>query len=428
MRQSVVGLLTLGALLWSALLSSTTSALANDPDGEATADVLTRARPEYDARGVRVGSFFLYPSVAGGFGYTDNVFNDSSNLDDYFYSLSPELQFRSAWSRHMLNLSAQAQSYWYSNQGSEDRTDWSLAAEGRIDLTRGSDVTGEVHYQDLHEPRGSDLAGGLSAGEPAEPTELSRTGFSAAFNHTLNRVRLSLGGSLENIDYEDTPIVQPFIDAFFDNDDRDRTVTELFVKAAIEATEDTAVFVRGRWNKHDFDTAVDNDNFNRDSDGWGIDGGVEFTMTHLLVGELFAGYAQRSHDDAAFADTAELAFGAGLKWFPTMLTTLRLDAARAIEDTSIASASGYVSTRGEVGVDHELLRNVILSGRLGYENAEYQRVTRNDDIVHGSVSGRFLINNNVHFDAGWEFIDRNSSDLPFEYSTGQFSLALTGKM
>lgn len=428
MRQSVVGRLTLGALLCGALLGSTTGALANDPDGEATADVLTRARPEYDARGVRVGTFFLYPSVAGGFGYTDNVFNDASNLDDYFYSLSPELQFRSAWARHMLNLSVESQSYWYSNQSSESRTDWNFAAEGRIDIIRGTDITGEVHYENLHEPRGTDLTGGLLPGDAAEPTELSRTGFSAAFGHTFNHVRVSLGGSLENIDYEDTPRVPVVVPAFFNNDDRDRTVTEIFVKAAVEATEDTALFVRGRWDQHDFDTAVDDDGFNRDSDGWGIDGGVEFSMTHVLVGELFAGYTQRSYDSPAFTDTSDLAFGAGLKWFPTMLTTVRFDGSRSIEDTSITAASGYVSTRGEVGVDHELLRNVILSGRLGYENAEYQAVTRNDDIVHGSVGGRFLINNNLHFDAGWEFIDRNSSALPFEYSTGQFSLSLTGKL
>jgi hypothetical protein len=146
------------------------------------------------------------------------------------------------------------------------------------------------------------------------------------------------------------------------------------------------------------------------------------------VGEIFAGYESRDYADAAFAETSELAFGAGLKWFPSMLTTISLDGARTIEDTSITAASGYVSTRGEIGVDHELLRNFILSGRLGYENAEYQDVVRNDDILRGSLSGRLLINNNLHFDAGWEYIDRNSSELPFEYSTGQFQLSLTGKL
>ena len=151
-------------------------------------------------------------------------------------------------------------------------------------------------------------------------------------------------------------------------------------------------------------------------------------MTHVLVGEVFAGYSTRSYDDAAFAESGNLAFGAALKWFPSMLTTITIDGTRSVEDTSIANASGYISTRGELGIDHELLRNVILSGRLGYENSEYQEVARNDDTLRGSIAGRFLINNNLHFDAGWEFTNRDSSDLQFEYSSGQFQLSLTGKM
>lgn len=423
MRKSLIAAMT----LW-ALLGGVSIARANDPDTESGADVMTRARPEYDARGIRAGSFFLYPSLTGGFGFTDNVFNDSSGLSDYFYSLSPQVKFQSAWARHALNFSLESKSYWYSNQVSENRTDWSFGADTRIDIERGTDIKAEAHYRREHEPRGTDLTGGLVPGDPAEPTELSHSGFGAEFDHTINRVRLSLGASLDQINYQDTPRVQPALTPAFNNDDRDRTVVEVFAKAAVEVTEDTGVFVRGRYAQHNYKLAVDDDGFNRDSTSIGLDGGFEFAMTHVLVGELFAGYTQRSYDDPAFPDADEVGFGAALKWFPTMLTTISVDGARTIEDTSIAAASGYVSTRGQVGIDHELLRNVILSGRLGYENADYQDVGRNDDILRTGVSGRFLINGNMHFDAGWEYIDRSSSSLPFEYSTGQFSLSLTGKL
>ena len=422
-RKTVIAAMTL-----SALLGSVADALANDPDTESGADVMTRARPEYDARGIRAGSFFLYPSITGGFGFTDNVFNDSSNLSDYFYSLNPQIKFQSAWARHALNAAIESKSYWYADQASENRTDWSFAGDARFDIERGTDVKVDAHLRREHEPRGTDLTGGLVPGDPAEPTELSDSGLGVEFDHTINRVRLSLGFSLDQIDYQDTPRVQPALTPTFNNDDRDRTVTEVFVRTDIEVTEDTGVFVRGRYSQHNFKTAVDDDGFNRDSTSVGLDGGVAFSMTHILVGELFAGYTQRSYDDPAFADTDELGFGAGLKWFPTMLTTVSLDGARTIEDTSIAAASGYISTRGQLGVDHELLRNVILSGRLGYENADYQDVGRNDDILRTGLSGRFLLNSNMHFDAGWEYIDRSSSLLPFDYSTGQFSLSLTGKL
>lgn len=392
------------------------------------ADVLQRARPEYDARGLRMGSFFVYPTVTAGAGYVDNVFNDASKVGDYFYSIAPALKLQSAWSRHELAIEAGGKSYWFAEQGSEDRTDWNAGAKARIDIVRGTDIKLEAGFAQAHEARGTDLTGGLVAGDPAEPTAYSRSRLAAEFGHTFNRVHLAVGGSLTSFDFDDTPRVLPVVPDEFNNDDRDRTATEFFAKATVRATEDTGVFLRGRIDDDDFEALLDDDGFNRDSSGVGIDGGVDFRMTHVLVGEIFAGYTMRSYDDLAFADANEFGFGAGLKWFPSMLTTISLDGSRTIEDTSITASSGFVSTRGQLGIDHELLRNLIFSGRVGYENAEYFDVGRSDDVLRGAVSGRYLINNSFHLDAGWEYVDRSSTVLPFEYSTGQFHLSLTGKM
>jgi hypothetical protein len=420
-------LIALGALVGGA-----NSVLADIADAEGGADVLTRARPEYDAHGVHVGTFFLYPSAAFSLSYSDNVFNGQSNIDDYFYALSPQIRLNSDWARHALNLSAEAKGHWYDAQSSEDRTDWNVRADGRFDIVRGSEITAEVHHIELHEARGIDQTGGLAVGDPAEPTELSRTGVSGEIGHAINRLRLSAGGSFEDIDYEDTPCVTacvpPSVPAFINNDDRDRTVVEVFAKIAVEAGAGTALFVRGRWMQHDFDATADDDGFNRDSDGWGIDGGLDFSMTHVLAGEVFAGYFSRRYDDPNFDETAEFAFGAAVKWFPSMLTTISIDASRTVEDTSITAASGYVSTQGEIGVDHELLRNLILSGRFGYESAAYQEISRSDDIVRASLGGRLLINNNLHCDAEWQYVDRSSSNPAFDYETNQFTFSLTVKM
>jgi hypothetical protein len=399
---------------------------ADEAPPDPSADVLERARPEYDAHGIRMGSFFLYPALTAGVGYDDNVFNDVSSVGDYFYTVAPQLKLQSAWSRHELSFTADAKTYSFAEEGSEDRTDWRLGAAARVDIVRGTDIHVDADIAQEHEPRGTDLTGGLLIGDPAEPTQYSRAHFGAAFAHTFNRVQVSLGAGLTTFDFDDTP--QVGLPTTFNNDDRDRTVTDFYAKLSVTATEDTAIFLRGRIDDHDFDALVDDDGFNRDSSGVGIDGGVEFRMTHVLVGEVFAGYTLRSFDDVAFDDANELAFGAGLKWFPSMLTTVRLDAARTIEDTSITASSSFVSTRGEIGVDHEILRNFILSGRLGFENAEYLGVGRDDDILHASLGGRYLINNNFHLDAGWEYIDRSSTVLPFDYSTGQFQFSLTGKM
>ena len=415
------------AIFASALTLSPTLALANDPDEAETADVVTRPRPDYDARGIRMGAFYLYPSLAAGAGYSDNVFNThTGTVDDTLFTANPQLRLRSNWAQHSFNVTAEAKSYWYDTQTSENRTDWNVSADGRIDIARGSDISGEIHFRDYHEERGTDLVGGLTIGDPAEPTSLSDFGGSLALTHTFNRLVVSVGGGVDDISYRDTPVVGGGPD--INNSDRDRAVTEAFAKATYEVTPDTGVFVRGAWNERDFKTAVDDFGFNHDSSGWTIDGGVHFAMTHVLIGEVFGGYQEQNYDFAAFTTTEGFSFGAGLKWFPTMLTTISLDGARTIEDTSITGSSGYISTRGMLSLDHELVRNVILSGKVGFESADYQDIVRTDDIVSAQLDGIYLINNNFHFDAGWRYVDRDSDVTPFAYTTNNFFLSLTGKM
>ena len=415
------------AVFASALVLSPTLALANDPDEAETADVKTRPRPDYDARGMRMGSFYLYPSLTAGAGYSDNVFNTHSGaVDDTYFTANPAMQLRSNWAQHALNVSAELKSYWYDEQTTENRTDWNVAVDGRIDIARNSNVSGELHYKDFHEERGTDLAGGLSPGDPAEPTSLSDFGGSVELTHTFNRLQVNVGGGIDDISYRNTPVVGggPEIN----NEDRDRTVSEAFAKATYEISPETGVFVRGAWNERDFKSAVDDFGFNHDSSGWAADAGVHFAMTHVLIGEIFGGYQTQDYDDPAFETTDGFSFGAGLKWFPTMLTTVSFDGARTIEDTSITGSSGYISTRGQIALDHELLRNIIVSGKVGYEQAAYQDIVRDDNIVSAQLDGVYLINNNFHFDAGWRYVDRDSDVTPFAYTTNNFFLALTGKL
>jgi hypothetical protein len=148
----------------------------------------------------------------------------------------------------------------------------------------------------------------------------------------------------------------------------------------------------------------------------------------VLTGEIAAGMVTRSYQDPSLAETAGASVDIRLKWFPSMLTNVTIDGGRSIEETTVDGAASLVSTRGEVRLDHELLRNLIFSGSMGYENQEFTGGLRNDDILKGTVSGRYMINNNIHLDAGWEFVDRTSSDVPFSYSASQFQFSLTGKM
>lgn len=401
------------------------SARADDATNSAS-DVLSRFRPDYDPAGIRLGTFTMHPSVASGIGSNGNVFNDATNTSDFFYSLETGVRLQSGWSRHEFGLTAKTRSIWFSNQVSENRSDWDVTAALMLDLIRGTKLSVDGTSALAHEPRGVDSVGGLAPTDAAEPTEFSSNGFRAELEQSFSRTKLTFGASQQNLDYLDTPTVDHL--ASINNDDRDRAVTHLFAKTSIGAWSDTAVFLRGALTSTDFLDDFDDHGLNRDSSEVVVDGGFAFSLTHVLAGEIAAGYSQKTFVDPAFAATAGTTVDVGLKWFPSMLTSFNFDASRSMEDTSVAGSAGFVSTRGGLGIDHELLRNLVLSGRVSYENDAYADIARNDDVLKGMVSGRYLINNNLHLDAGWEFTERTSSDVDFGYSASQFQLSLTGKM
>jgi hypothetical protein len=313
---------------------------------------------------------------------------------------------------------------------SENQTDWDIRADLRLDLVRGTTMTVAGDYALSHEARGMEHAGGAQPGDASAPTEFTSNDLDVQFEHTFNRLKLSLDGTLTQLDYVDGETIaslsQPSV--VMNNDDRDRSTNRFSGKASYEMWSDAALFVRGTHVSTDYVAALDDDGVNRDSSEFVLDGGVEFAISHVLNGEIAAGTSQKTFVDPGLTAMSGANVNIKLKWYPSMLTNVTVDGGRSNEETSVTGSSGIVATRGGVTIDHELLRNVILTGRVSYENDAFAESTRNDDVLRGSVSGRFLLNNEFHLDAGYEFVDRTSSDLPFAYSASQFQLSLTGKM
>ena len=58
-------------------------------------------------------------------------------------------------------------------------------------------------------------------------------------------------------------------------------------------------------------------------------------------------------------------------WTPTGMTTLRGTATRSVEDAGQEGIAGFTYTAGRLTLDHEYLRNVVLSAAVGLQRAEF---------------------------------------------------------
>ena len=156
--------------------------------------------------------------------------------------------------------------------------------------------------------------------------------------------------------------------------------------------------------------------FDRDSWGRELVAGTAADLGGVFLGEVFAGHLQRSYDDPGLPRISGPAFGGLLQWNATPLTTLNARLARGIEE-SVLQASGFLSTRTEVGVDHELLRNLVLSANVSLTRNDYEATRggpeREDDVLGLDFGGLWLLNRDLHVELGYR-IGRRSSENPGE--------------
>lgn len=327
--------------------------------------VLNRARPDYDAPGVPAGGFTLFPSLTVAVGSDDNLFaTEEFEVDDFFASLSSEMILQSNWSRHQLVFDAYAQATSYDENPDEDRSEWGAGAQGQLDVSGSSIFNADGHFDRIAEERGSIDSVGLAA----EPTLFDTVTGSLSFTQRANRLSLSLGGRVTTFDYDDTASIGGGV---IDQDFRDRSVAVTIAAAKYEFSPGYRAVLQAEFNNRDYDLDpadaefVPGVNFDRDSTGYTVQGGVEFEITNLVNGKVTVGHLQQEYDDVDFATVEGVSFAADLRWSLSGLTDLRIEGSRRAEDTTSAFSGGRFATEYGAAIDHELRRNIIITVEIG---------------------------------------------------------------
>ncbi|MBC7102844.1 MAG: outer membrane beta-barrel protein [Parvibaculum sp.] len=384
--------------------------------------VMERARPGYDAAGIRAGGFMVYPTASVTEAYEDNIYATPTNeTDDFVTTLRAGVAVNSTWSRHALNLNAGLAQQFYADNGDEDRFDWNVGAGGALDITSMTALSGSLSYAQRHEDRG-DPSSPAAANEPIEYTLFTGT---AALSQNFARMTATVGGEYLDYDYDDSATAGG---GPIDQDFRDREEFIERVRLAYNVSPDTNIYVEGQLDQREYKEAPIPPAQVRDSEGMQVVVGSEFRLTNLAQGGAYVGYQERDYDAATFGDTDGLAYGANVDWFVTPLTTVIFTADQSVEETTIGGSSGYDRQRFGVDVDHELMRNLILSGGASYGSDDFNSSPREDDLIGASAGLLYLLNRNFDVGLRYTFEDRDSNDATADYTRNVVALTLTGKL
>lgn len=367
--------------------------------------VTQRPHEGYEARGLRMGSFLAYPKLSVTAEHNDNIYATKTNeLDDTIWRVSPEIGVNSDWSRHALNAYARAIFNRYMDFDGENTDDYGAGVSGRLDVLRFTNVTGSLDWAKLTEPRTSPD----SPGTAAEPTQYRLTSVRLEGQHSVNRLRFGGKYAFQRFDYDSPPRIGG---GRVDQTYRDREVNMWSGRVDYAVSPDTALFFELIANQRNYDTPGTpgaTGNVDRDSDGYQGLAGANFELGALARGEVAVGYLKQSFDDARLRDIKGLGARAQVEWFPTQLTTVTFNGSRTVEDSATPGTGAYLSSNIGAQVDHELMRNVILTARAGYGEDEYKIIGRRDERQSAGVSATYLLNRSIGLTASYSYDRRDT--------------------
>jgi hypothetical protein len=407
------------------LLAFSANLFAQRYDNPGLGEIPVAAFPQdYKPLGVRAGGFMLHPGIQLAAEFTDNVFYLSEfEESDTIWHIRPYITAQSNWSRHSLNVRLAADVARFNDFGSQDYEDYFFLVNGQVDVRNRSYFSYNFDYMHLHEGRNT-----RDAQLGVEPTEYDLLGAALGYDHTFNRLALGIRYEYRNLDFDNAYRIDGEI---IDNQDRDRDESQIYLRAGYQFQTDKQAFVSVAADNIDYDQTFDRNGLNRDSDGWTANAGLRFTLTGVLQGDVFASYHDQKYDDPRLPNVNGWAAGMGLQWNPTRLTSVSGRISSAVEQTTYQYSSGYLRTLYTFRVNHELLRNLQISGQVSYSNNDYQLLPNapatardKDKIWTAGVGGTYFFNRHVFLNGSYSY-NKLESNLPLDqYKVNQFWLVL----
>ena len=351
--------------------------------------VRDRPHPDYDPLGLRFGGFKMNASLDLSGGSTDNLFAAPSNtkVDDIVYTETPTVRIASDWSRHALAIEAGATLTQHQDFSGEDSDAHYVRASGRLDISHSTNINGAVRVAHQVTPRtdpDSPLVGA--------PVEYDRVDTLIGIEHRFTRIKLSADGGESTYHYDGSQ-------SFRNNDER-----ILRGRVDFDVSPRIGVMVEASADNRDYGNTP-----GLSSDARTYLAGITLN-TDLMRGEVAVGHFERDFDSPAVGTLDGVAVAANLEWYPSDLTTVSFNANRD-SDSQIGGTVGlpFVTTDYGVRVDHELLRNLILSGEYQWGRHKYASIDRTDDFSQLELGADYMLNRRVALRFRYDHYDDNSS-------------------
>jgi len=333
----------------------------------------TEPEDPYAPLGVGAGAFTLFPAIEFIGGYDTNPGRLPTAKGAMLYTVAPELQAQSNWSRHELKADLRGSYTGYSpdQEPTLSRPYFDGKVDGRIDVTHDTRI--DLQARDLtstDNPGSPNLQAGL-----AKLPVFTTFGGSAGLGQRFNRFDLSIKGDVDRTIYQNSSLTDGSIAS---NEDRQYDQYGGKLRGSYELGPGVKPFVEVGADTRVHDLQTDFSGYQRDSKGLTGKGGSTFELSHLLTGEIALGYTRRVYEDPRLQNVEGLVGDASLIWTANALTTVKLSGSSSVGESTQPGVSGVLYRDAGLQVDHAFRRWLIGTVKVGFGLDDYVGMDRTD--------------------------------------------------
>jgi hypothetical protein len=379
--------------------------------------------PNFSALGVRAGGLILYPSISATSAVSDNVYlNNTDKRSDAFLTLQPGLRVRSDWSRHSFDLAASSNVVRYAHETLRNREEYSVNAAGKLEVSSQLEAQLRVQYDRLAEsPFANDLAADVSV-----LSQYTRFVPNLTVSFTDGRSRFT--GSVERYSFRFNTI--RFADGSErDQTNRDKDMDRVALQADYALSPSVAAYAQFNAEHTNYlsDRAIGV--ANRDGDAYRFIGGLNLDLAGLMRGRIGVGYVIRNYDSPLYKDVAGVSVDSELAFFVSPLTTVTLGAQSSLQDVNLGNSGAYRDNRLTATVDHALLRNLLVTGKvIRSQRKILEGDSSSQSVLLLSLDARYQSNRTTSVSFGLGYgrgrSSGQSASVPFDEMRGQVSVQL----
>lgn len=355
--------------------------------------VQSRARPEYEPLGIHLGTLTIRPLLGLAAGYDDNIFGGPTRRGAWEIAAQPSVLAGTESSAGSVGLYLSADDVHYLNEPTQNRTDGSAFFGGTFNLGRDKLTLG-AGYLSRHEDRTA-----LDALPSDRPVAFTVANARASYDAAFGRFTATPSIELNQWRFDNTTIFGvPVSEA-----SRDRITVQTGVTLRYGWMSGRDVL----WVNRVVDTRYDEPAAgvaSNNSTAWQSLVGVDYDDDAVWRYKLLGGLEYRQAAAGAASQTTGIA-EAEVIWSPTGMTTLRASAFRGIEDAAQTGLSSYTYSTGQLRVDHELQRNVLLTASATVRQATFNQTGGQQLGVGFDTGATWLINRTLRLSLTYDFAD-----------------------